>query len=101
MQALRHGLARADGATVAATSAVLGGLWTIETNYARLGSVATGTARLLSRFRPGPELIEATRTALALMTMQPFLFEGPRAVWSLAALRRLPPAPRTPWSGRS
>ena len=93
VQALRHGLARADGATVAATSAVLGGLWTIESNYPRLATLAEETARVLSHFRPEPDLVEVTRTTLTVCTMHTFLFQGPRAVRSLVALRRLPPAP--------
>ena len=92
-QALRYGLARADGGTVAATCAVLGGLWTIESNYPRLMAVASETARPLSHFRPGPQLVEVTRTTLTLWTSYTFLLQGPRAVRSLAALRRLPPAP--------
>ena len=92
-QALRYGLARADGGAVAATSAVLGGLWIIESIYPRLVTLAADTARLLSHFRPGPDLVEATRTTLALSTAYTFLLQGPRAVRSLVALRRLPPAP--------
>jgi predicted ATPase len=92
-QALRHGLARADGGTVAATSAVLGGLWVIDSNYQRVMTLAAETARLLSHWRPGPDLVEVTRTVLVLQTTWTFLLQGPRAVRSLAALRRLPPAP--------
>jgi predicted ATPase/DNA-binding SARP family transcriptional activator len=91
--ALRHGLARADGATVAATAAVLGSLWNLESNYRRLATLAEETARVLSHFRPGPELVEATRTTLTLCTAFTFLIQGPRAVRSLIALRRLPAAP--------
>jgi predicted ATPase/DNA-binding SARP family transcriptional activator/tetratricopeptide (TPR) repeat protein len=91
-QALRYGLARGDGGTVAATTAVLTGLWTIDSNHQRVMTVASETARLLSHFRPGPDLVEVTRTALTLCTSYTFLFEGPRAVRSLVALRRLPPA---------
>jgi predicted ATPase/DNA-binding SARP family transcriptional activator len=94
-QALRHGLARADGGTVAATSAALGGLWTIESNYPRVMAMASETARLLSHFRPGPDLVEATRTILTVCTTYTFLLQGPRATRSLAALRRLPPTPPT------
>jgi tetratricopeptide (TPR) repeat protein len=93
VQALRHGLARADGGTVAATSAVLGGLWTVESNYTRMAALAEETAWILSHFRPEPDLVEVTRTALTLCTTYTFLIEGPRAVRSLVALRRLPPAP--------
>jgi hypothetical protein len=93
VQALRHGLARADSATVAATSAVLGSLWFVESNYARMASLAEETAWILSHFRPEPDLVEVTRTALALSTTYTFLVQGPRAVRSLVALRRLPPAP--------
>jgi predicted ATPase/DNA-binding SARP family transcriptional activator/tetratricopeptide (TPR) repeat protein len=91
VHALRGGLARADGATVAATSAVLGGLWTVESNYTRMATLAEETAWVLSHLRPEPDLVEVTRTALTLCTMYTFLIEGPRAVRSLVALR--PPAP--------
>jgi predicted ATPase/DNA-binding SARP family transcriptional activator len=93
VQALRDGLASGDAATVAATGAVLGGLWLLESNYPRTLALATDTARPLSHFRPGPELVEATRTILVLCTSYVFLLLGPRPMRSLAALRRLPPAP--------
>jgi tetratricopeptide (TPR) repeat protein len=92
-QALRLALARADGGTVAATSAVLGGLWMIESNYSRLATMVRDSDRLLSHLRPGPDLVEPTRMALTLCTGVTFLAQGPRAVRSLIALRRLPPAP--------
>ena len=92
-QALRYGLARADAGTVAATAAVLGGLWMVESNYPRVMTLAADTAYLLSHFRPGPDLVEVTRTTLVLCTAYTFLLEGPRPVRSLVALRRLPPAP--------
>jgi predicted ATPase/DNA-binding SARP family transcriptional activator len=92
-QALRQGLARADGATVAATAAVLGSLWNVESNYRRLATLAEETARVLSHFRPGPGVLEATRTTLTLCTAFTFLVLGPRAMRSLIALRRLPAAP--------
>ena len=78
---------------MAATSAVLGGLWLIESNYQRLMTLASETAWVLSHFRPRPDLVEATRTTLALCTAYTFLLQGPRAARSLVALRRLPPAP--------
>jgi predicted ATPase len=98
VQALRYGLARADGGTVAATSAVLGALWTIESNYPRLATLVEETARVLSHFRPGPDLIEVTRTALTVCTTFTFLIQGPArcARWSPCAGCRRPP--RTPWS---
>jgi tetratricopeptide (TPR) repeat protein len=95
LQALRHGLAQRDAATVAATSAVLGSLWTIESNYPRMSTLVEETARVLSHFRPGPDLVEVTRTTLTLCTAFTFVVQGPRAVRSLVALRRLPPAPPT------
>jgi predicted ATPase/DNA-binding SARP family transcriptional activator/tetratricopeptide (TPR) repeat protein len=93
VQAVRYGLARADGGTVAAASAVLGSLWTVDSHYARLVALASESDRLLSHFRPGPELVEVTRTALAMSTTYTFLLQGPRPARSLVALRRLPPAP--------
>ena len=92
VHALRLGLARADGATVAATSAVLAALWTIEGNYARMVTLVDETAWLLSHFRPAPDLVEATRAAATLCTANTFMMQGPRAVRSLVTLRRLPPA---------
>jgi tetratricopeptide (TPR) repeat protein len=78
---------------VAAASAVLGSLWTVDSNYQRVMTLAAETDRLLSHFRPGPELVEVTRTALAMRTSYTFLLQGPRPARSLVALRRLPPAP--------
>jgi predicted ATPase len=93
MQALRHGLDRADGATVAATSAALGGLWTVESNFARLATLAGETARVLSHYRPEPALIEATRAASVLAVVSALLIRGPRPERPLVTLRRLPPPP--------
>jgi predicted ATPase/DNA-binding SARP family transcriptional activator len=95
LHALRRGIARDDGATVAATSALLGALWTVESDYPRLATLADEAAWILSHLRPEPALVEVTRTALTLITAQTFLVEGPRAVRSLVALRRLPAAPAT------
>jgi predicted ATPase/DNA-binding SARP family transcriptional activator len=95
VQALRHGLDRGDGATVAATSAALGGLWAIESNFTRLATLAKETAWVLSRFRPEPALVEATRTASVLCIVSSFLLHGPRPVRFLVTLRRLPAAPPT------
>ncbi|MGN9911238.1 ATP-binding protein [Phytohabitans sp. LJ34] len=91
--ALHQAVARADGATVAATTAVLGALWLIESDYARMLALTSESAWVLSHYRPGPELVEATRTAATLCTGFTFSAEGPRAVRSLVTLRRLPPAP--------
>jgi predicted ATPase/DNA-binding SARP family transcriptional activator len=93
LHALRQGLARADGATVAATFAVLAGLWTVERSYRRLATLAEETGWLLSHFRPAPELVEATRTGSTLSAVNTFMLQGPRAVRSLVTLGRLPPAP--------
>jgi tetratricopeptide (TPR) repeat protein len=65
----------------------------VESNYPRVMALAAETAHLLSHFRPGPDLVEVTRTTLVLCTAYTFLLEGPRPVRSLVALRRLPPAP--------
>ena len=89
LQALRHALARSDGATVAATAAVLGGLWIIERNLTRMATLTEETAELLSRFRPEPDLVEVTRTAAALCTMYTFMIQGLGAARLLATLCRL------------
>jgi predicted ATPase len=76
VHALHHGLDGVDGATVAATSAVLGCLWFIESNFTRLATLAEETPWLLSHFRPEPALVEVTRTASTLCTAYMFLIHG-------------------------
>ena len=93
VQALRHGLDRRDAATVAAVSAVLGGLWMAEGSFARLIALAGDTIRILPGFRPGNALVEATRTSLVLGAVTGFLLSGPGPARFLVGLRRLPPAP--------
>ncbi|SHN47146.1 ATP-binding protein [Cryptosporangium aurantiacum] len=93
--ALRHALAREDGATVAAVTAVLGVAWTIRFDYARLAALVGDTEALLSHYRPEPALVEALRTAAALSAAYSFLVGGRVVTRSLAVLRRLPPAPPT------
>ncbi|ARZ65706.1 LuxR family transcriptional regulator [Streptomyces albireticuli] len=93
VQALRLGLTQEDGATVAATTAVLATLWTTEANYTRLVPLAQDTGPLLSHFRPRPDLTEVTRTAAAMCATSLFLGFAPGAARTLAALRKLPPAP--------
>ncbi|WP_058043897.1 ATP-binding protein [Streptomyces roseifaciens] len=92
VQALRVGLDQEDGATVAATTAVLATLWTTEANYARLVPLAQDAGPLLSHFRPRPDFVEVTRTAAAMCATSLFLGFGPGAARTLVALRRLPPA---------
>ncbi|MFE3114839.1 ATP-binding protein [Streptomyces niveus] len=93
LRALRLGLARGDGATVAATSAVLGGVWLVESAYARMAVLNDETAWLLSHYRPEPDAVEITRTALTVCTAYGLVTGGPRASRALVALRRLPTAP--------
>ncbi len=93
VQALRHGLDRKDAGTVAAVSAVLGGLWMVESSFARLTALAGDTVRILPPFRPEAALVEATRTSLVLGAVSGFLLRGPSPARFLVGLRRLPPAP--------
>jgi predicted ATPase/DNA-binding SARP family transcriptional activator len=93
VQALRHGLDIKDAGTVAAVSAVLGGLWMAEGSFARMTALAGDTIRILPGFRPGDALVEATRTSLVLGAVTGFLLRGPSPVRFLVGLRRLPPAP--------
>ena len=92
VHALRFGIDREDGAIVAATAAVLAGLWTFESNFGRMAALVEDTAWLLSQFRPEPGLVDVTRAALVLSAVNSFLLQGPRPTRSLVALRRLPPA---------
>ncbi|MGW5362649.1 ATP-binding protein [Actinopolymorpha pittospori] len=92
VQAFRLGLERSDGATIAATSAALGGLWSVESNYARLPALAESVWPL-SHYRPEPEYVEITRAAAVLNIMCVFLLYGGTGGRELFILRRLPPAP--------
>lgn len=92
VQALRHGLDRQDGASVVATAALLGGLWITESNITRLATLTKDTCWLLSHFRPGPDLVEATRLVAVLGTLFGFLMPELGSGRALVALRRLPPA---------
>lgn len=91
--ALRYALARADGPTTAAVTAVLASLWATDTNYARLAAVAAETGGPLSHFRPGPDDVEPARSAAAVCAAALFMGCGARAVRQFVTLRRLPPAP--------
>ena len=93
VQALGHGLGRKDGATVATVSAVLGGLWAVESSFARLSALAGDTAGILPPFQPAPAFVEATRTSLVLGAVTGFLLRGPSPARFLVGLRRLPAAP--------
>ncbi|NEC86557.1 BTAD domain-containing putative transcriptional regulator [Streptomyces sp. SID12501] len=91
--ALRHALARTDGPTIAALTAVLTALWSTGSNYARLAALAADTGPPLSHYRPEPEYVEVARAAAVLCTASLFMGYGPVAVRQLVTLRRLPPAP--------
>nr|WP_206439959.1 BTAD domain-containing putative transcriptional regulator [Streptomyces scabichelini] len=91
--ALRHALARADGPTTAALTAVLAALWSTGSNYLRLVALATDTGPPLSHYHPEPEYVEVARAAAVFCTANLFMGYGPVAVRHLVTLRRLPPAP--------
>ncbi|MFF1381606.1 ATP-binding protein [Streptomyces sp. NPDC058308] len=93
--ALRHAMARADGPTTAALTAVLAALWSTDSNYPRLAALAADTGPPLSHYRPEPEYVEVTRAAAVLCTAILFMDYGPHTgvVRQLVTLRRLPPAP--------
>ncbi|QFZ18926.1 ATP-binding protein [Saccharothrix syringae] len=91
-QALGQALDRDDRPTVAAVAAVLGVAWTVRSNAPRLAELVRQTSRTLVRHRPGPDLVEPTRTALTIAVAHAFASGGPRPVREVAALRRLGPA---------
>jgi predicted ATPase len=92
LQALRPALSRDDRPAIAAITAVLGGLWAVEGSPARLRALLDQTSWPLSHYRPAPELVATTRTALTVAVVATFGFEGPRAMREMVALRRLGPA---------
>lgn len=89
--ALRHALARADGPTTAAVTAVLAALWSTDSNYPRLAALAADTGPPLSHYHPEPAYVEVARAAAVLCTGS--LFNGSHVLRQLVTLRRLPPAP--------
>ncbi|MHA5051703.1 ATP-binding protein [Streptomyces sp. SD15] len=91
--ALRHALARTDGPTLAALTAVLGALWSNDSNFPRLAALAADTGPPLSHYYPEPEHVEVARAAAVVGTASLFMGYGPVAVRQLVTLRRLPPAP--------
>ncbi|MFG2028913.1 ATP-binding protein [Streptomyces sp. NPDC048825] len=91
--ALRHALARTDGPTTAALTAVLAALWSIGSSYPRLAALAADTGPPLSHYYPEPEYVEVARAAAVLCTTSLFMGYGPHVVRQLVTLRRLPPAP--------
>ncbi|MFG1922764.1 ATP-binding protein [Cryptosporangium sp. NPDC048952] len=93
LHALRLALAHDDRPTTAAVTAVLSTLWTLDSNYTRLTTLIEQTSWPLSHYRPEPELVEATRTALTMSAAATFGIAGARPVRSLVALRRLGTAP--------
>ncbi|MEV4510082.1 BTAD domain-containing putative transcriptional regulator [Dactylosporangium sp. NPDC049525] len=93
MLALRHGLDRADGPTVAAAAAVLAGLWSVEGNFLRMTALTKDAAWVLSHTRPTPETAEATHTAVLLCAMNDMLMRATLPRRLLATLRRLPVVP--------
>jgi predicted ATPase/DNA-binding SARP family transcriptional activator len=91
--ALRHALARTDGLTVAALTAVLASLWSNDSSFPRLAALAADTGPALSHYRPEPEHVEVARAAAVLCTVGLFTAYGPSALRQLVTLRRLPTAP--------
>ncbi len=91
--ALRHGLDREDGTTVAAVTAALAALWTVESDFLRMTALAKDTAWVLSHARPVPAMLEATHTAVLLGALWSLLMRGPLPLRLLATLRRLPAPP--------
>ncbi|MQY03342.1 ATP-binding protein [Actinomadura macrotermitis] len=92
--ALRLGLARPDAdASVVAVAAVLIGLWIVDSDYLRLARLPEEVAAVLTRFRPEPGLVEATRAALVLSAGIAIAGQGARGLGAVEPLRALPPAP--------
>jgi predicted ATPase len=93
LQALRFGLEREDGASVAAACAVLGALWMFEADFARMATLTGQSAWLLSHHRPEPAFVEVHRTAAVLAAVSALILQHPAAARALISLRQLHPAP--------
>ncbi|MEU1121356.1 MULTISPECIES: BTAD domain-containing putative transcriptional regulator [unclassified Streptomyces] len=95
VSALRHAMARTDGPTTAALTAVLAALWSTDADYPRLAALAADTGQPLSHYRPEPDGVEVARAAAVLCGTSLFMNYGPQAGLprQLVTLRRLPPTP--------
>ncbi|MFJ9123233.1 ATP-binding protein [Streptomyces sp. NPDC102340] len=91
--ALRHALARGEGSTTAAVTAVLAALWSTDSDFARLFALAADTGAPLSHYRPEAENVEVTRAAAVLCAASLIVDHAPRVLRHLVTLRRLPAAP--------
>jgi predicted negative regulator of RcsB-dependent stress response len=99
LHALQLALKLDDASTAAAITAVLAGLWTIESDFMRLSSLGREVAWLLSHHRPEPDAVAVTRTAVVSILINAMLIRGPGAGRAMVALRRLPPADPVTLSG--
>ncbi|RSM80359.1 AfsR/SARP family transcriptional regulator [Kibdelosporangium aridum] len=91
IMALRYGIERVDGPTVAATAAVLTGGWLLGSNYSRTMAFADEIAWVLTHYHPEPEYLEAKRTAATMCAVTTLMIQGPRALRSLVILKHMPP----------
>ncbi|MCU1644602.1 MAG: LuxR family transcriptional regulator [Nocardia sp.] len=91
IRALRFGLDRRDGATVAAAWATLGPAWFVGSHYARIAERAAECAWVLSHYRPEPALVEVTRTAAVVCALSG-VTQGGFELRSQLVLHRLPTA---------
>ncbi|MCX5536063.1 AfsR/SARP family transcriptional regulator [Streptomyces sp. NBC_00006] len=91
--ALRHALARGEGSTTAAVTAVLAALWSTDSDFARLFALAADTGAPLSHYRPEPGYVEVARAAAVLCAASLIVDHAPRVLRHLVTLRRLPAAP--------
>lgn len=89
VHAMRLGVIRGDAPTVAATTAVLAALWTVESSYQRVTALTDETAWLLSHYQPEPEFVDVLLAASGLCVLGSFATKGARAGRSLYTLRRL------------
>ncbi|RZQ61273.1 ATP-binding protein [Amycolatopsis suaedae] len=92
VRALRYGIERHDGATVASAASVLTSMWLLASNYDMTEAHVDDIGYVLAHYRPDPEFVEVTRTTAAICATTRFMIQGPRAVRSLVVLKRLPPA---------
>ncbi|HZE40042.1 MAG TPA: BTAD domain-containing putative transcriptional regulator [Stackebrandtia sp.] len=89
---LRIALDARDGRTLAATFAVVGGVWLTEAHYARVADLTPEVSWVLSHHRPEPDDVAVARTALTMCAVSSMM-QGPRDLRCLVTLRRLPSPP--------
>ena len=78
----------------------LSSMWTVEGNHLKVVTVASGVEDVIAEADVPPELEDALRAVLAMLTLNTLIFSATPAERAVARLRELGPDSPDPGSGR-